>query len=118
MRNRALVIATLEAVMREKPVAYWTDKLARGRSARAVRSTTLRACSQDAQVRHRGMRVEMQHPLAGVLPLVGSPLRLSATPVEYRLPPPLLGQHTDEVLSGLLGIQHDELDRLRQSGVV
>jgi crotonobetainyl-CoA:carnitine CoA-transferase CaiB-like acyl-CoA transferase len=64
------------------------------------------------------MRIELAHPLAGMLPLLGSPLRLSDTPVEYRLPPPLLGQHTDEVLGGLLGMEGDELSRLRQSGVV
>ena len=64
------------------------------------------------------MRVELQHPVAGAVPLVGSPLRLSDTPVEYRLPPPLLGQHTDEVLGELLGLSQDEIDGLRRSGVV
>ncbi len=117
VRNQALVISILEPLLREKPMGYWTDKLARAGVPCGPINDIARVF-QDAQVRHRGMRIEMAHPLAGMLPLVGSPLRLSATPVEYRLPPPLLGQHTDEVLGGLLGMQGDELDRLRQSGVV
>jgi crotonobetainyl-CoA:carnitine CoA-transferase CaiB-like acyl-CoA transferase len=117
VRNQALVISTLEPLLRDKPMGYWTDKLARAGVPCGPINDIARVF-EDAQVRHRGMRIEMAHPLAGMLPLVGSPLRLSATPVEYRLPPPLLGQHTDEVLSGLLGIQDDELDRLRHSGVV
>jgi crotonobetainyl-CoA:carnitine CoA-transferase CaiB-like acyl-CoA transferase len=64
------------------------------------------------------MRVEMQHPLAGAMALVGSPLRLSETPVEYRLPPPLLGQHTDEVLAGLLDMDKAEIERLRRETVI
>ena len=52
-------------------------------------------------VKEREMLVTMQHPTIGDLPLVGSPLKMSATPVEYRLPPPLMGEHTDEVLREL-----------------
>jgi len=117
VRNQALVIASLEPLLREQPTGYWTDKLARAGVPCGPINDIARVF-EDAQVRHRGMRIEMAHPLAGTLPLVGSPLRLSDTKVEYRLPPPLLGQHTDEVLGGLLGMQRDELDRLRQSGVV
>ena len=52
-------------------------------------------------VQERGMLVKMNHPTIGELPLVGSPLKMSATPVEYRLPPPLLGEHTEVVLREL-----------------
>ena len=47
------------------------------------------------------MLVKMNHPTIGELPLVGSPFKMSDTPVEYRLPPPLMGEHTDEVLREL-----------------
>ena len=51
-------------------------------------------------MRHRGMRVEAPHPLSGTVPLVASPIRLSATPVAEPSAPPTLGQHTAEVLAG------------------
>ena len=117
VRNRELVIATLEKVMRGRPVAYWTEKLAAA-GVPCGPINDISAVFADAQVRHRGMRVEMQHPLAGAMALVGSPLRLSETPVEYRLPPPLLGQHTDEVLAGLLNMDKAEIERLRRETVI
>ena len=73
---------------------------------------------EDPQVRHRQLRVDMPHPLGGVAPVVRSPLRLSATPVEYRLAPPTLGQHNDEVLKGLLGRGDADLKRLKAAGIV
>jgi len=72
----------------------------------------------DPQVLARGLQVSLPHALAGEVPQVASPLRLSATPVEYRRPPPLLGEHTEQVLGELLGLSQDEVARLRQSGVV
>ena len=50
--------------------------------------------------------------------MIANPVRLSETPADYRLPPPLLGQHTDEVLSGRLGLGAEELARLRAQGVI
>lgn len=70
------------------------------------------------QALHHGSRVELPHPLGSMAPGIGSPLRFSATPVEYRLPPPLLGQHTRSVLSGLLGLASEEIDRLESLGVI
>ena len=59
----------------------------------------------------------MEHP-AGEAPLIGSPLKLSDTPVSYRRPPPTLGQHTDEVLEQLLGLGESERCALRAAGIV
>ena len=73
---------------------------------------------QEPQVKARGVRIELEHPVAGKLPLVASPMRFSGTPVEYRLPPPLLGQHTEDVLRGLLGKDDAEIVGLRESGVI
>jgi crotonobetainyl-CoA:carnitine CoA-transferase CaiB-like acyl-CoA transferase len=60
----------------------------------------------------------MPHPLAGEVPLVASPIRMSETPVEYRRPPPLLGQHTREVLVQRLGLDKKQLDALAAAGVI
>jgi len=71
----------------------------------------------DPQVCHRGMRIELDHPLAGTVPLTASPLRLSETPVEYLRAPPLLGQHTREVLCGLLARDAAAVDDLMARGI-
>lgn len=72
----------------------------------------------DPQIQARGMRITMQHPQAGEIPLVASPLRLSATPVRYRRPPPGLGEHTREVLAEWLQLGVAECDRLASAGVL
>lgn len=72
----------------------------------------------DPQVQFRGLQVELPHALGGTVPQVASPIRLSATPVEYRRAPPLLGEHTLEVLTGLLGLPDAEVTALRQRGVL
>ena len=72
----------------------------------------------DAQVQARGLRIDMPNSLGGTTPQVASPLRLSATPVEYRNAPPLLGEHTDTVLQRLLQLSTEQIAALRQGGVL
>lgn len=64
---------------------------------------TLDKVFDDPQVRARGMRIELPHPVAGAVPLVANPIRMSASPVSYRHAPPALGEHTGEVLDEWLG---------------
>jgi crotonobetainyl-CoA:carnitine CoA-transferase CaiB-like acyl-CoA transferase len=71
----------------------------------------------DAQVRERGMTVEMAHPLAGSVRMVASPINLSATPVRYRRAPPLLGADTDAVLAEL-GLDAAAIAALRERGAI
>jgi crotonobetainyl-CoA:carnitine CoA-transferase CaiB-like acyl-CoA transferase len=71
----------------------------------------------DPQVIHREMKISMSHPVAQV-PLIGSPLKLSGTPVRYRRPPPRLGEHTDEVLGDLLKLGLTECQSLRERGII
>ena len=71
----------------------------------------------DPQVRARGLRVDLPHALAGHVPLVANPLRLSASPVDYRLPPPRLGEHTSEVLSQWLALTEAQQAALSTQGV-
>jgi len=72
----------------------------------------------DPQVKARGVQIELEHASGARLPLVASPMRFSETQIDYRLAPPLLGQHTEEVLSGLLGKSDAEIAQLRSAGVI
>ena len=70
------------------------------------------------QVRYRGMRIDLPHPSSGSVPLIASPIRYTEHPIAYGTAPPTLGQHTDEVLGELLQMNRDDVDALRQCGVV
>jgi formyl-CoA transferase len=83
--------------------------------AGAVLSTV--ELASDPYLRERGMFVTVDHPVRGAITMPGFPLKMSASSVPI-LPAPLLGQHNEEVYSGMLGMSPDELDRLRQSGVI
>ncbi|MGH6625403.1 MAG: CaiB/BaiF CoA transferase family protein [Burkholderiaceae bacterium] len=72
----------------------------------------------DPQVQARGLRIELPHPAAGTVPLVANPIRLSDTPVRYRLAPPQLGQHTGEVLADWLAVDAAALDALRRDAII
>jgi len=64
------------------------------------------------------LRVDIPHSSGGTAPVVASPMRLSKTPVEYRIAPPLLGEHNEEIYRGLLGKSAAELARLKSAGIV
>ncbi len=72
----------------------------------------------DPQVQARGMRTEAPHPLGGSVPLVGSPLKMSATPTAEATAPPTLGQHTDAILAEVLGLDEPARERLRRDGII
>ena len=71
---------------------------------------------QEPQVMARNMLIDMQHPESEDLTLIGSPIKMSRTPVEYHQAPPLLGQHTDEILSRV--VSQEELAKLRKTKVI
>ncbi len=72
----------------------------------------------DPQVRHRGMEVRAPHPVAGEVRMVANPMRFSATPIRHDRAPPLLGEHTDEVLDAVLGMSAAQIASLRERGVI
>ena len=92
----------LAEIIAARPCAWWLEALERA----GVPCGPINGIDQalaDPQVQARGMTVTMNHPLAGPIGLLGSPLKLSETPVTYRHPPPTLGEHTEEVLRDWLG---------------
>jgi len=72
----------------------------------------------DPQVLHREMIAEVPHPTIGTLRLGGVPVKYSATPGAVRLPPPLLGQHTTEVLADVLGYSTEQVEELKEQGAL
>lgn len=72
----------------------------------------------DPQVLNRDMVVEVKHPSAGKIKLAGIPIKLSHTPALIKTPPPLLGEHTNEILSDLLGYNKEKISRLRKEKVI
>jgi crotonobetainyl-CoA:carnitine CoA-transferase CaiB-like acyl-CoA transferase len=117
--NRRALYDLLPDITRRKTQSQWVEGLAQlGVPASPVND--VKQVFEDPQVLHRNMKIAMPHPLAGSgrVDLIGNPINYSATPVEYRLPPPYLGQHTDEVLEELLGMAKSEIAALRASGVI
>ncbi len=102
VRNRGELVPVLEAIMRTRPRADWLAALEAAKVPCGA-INNLGEVFADPQVQARGMVTHWAHPLHADLPLVASPLKLSATPVRTDLPPPLLGQHTAEVLREVLG---------------
>ena len=72
----------------------------------------------DPQVIHRGMLAEMEHPSAGKIKMAGLPVKFSTTPASLRLPPPLLGEHTKDVLQDWLGMNETEIANLCEKGIL
>ena len=100
--NRTVLVPMLETILAKRTSADWLAAL----EAAGIPAGPINRLDQvfaDPQVAARGLKVPMPHPVAPDLSVVGSPLRLSETPVSYRRPPPLLGADTHDVLAGLLG---------------
>ena len=117
VRHRAELVPLLEAVMKTRPKADWLSALEAAKvPCGAINS--LDEVFSDPQVQARGMVTHWQHPLRADLPLVSSPIKLEKTPVRTDRPPPMLGQHTDEVLGELLGVDAARLATLRDRQVI
>jgi crotonobetainyl-CoA:carnitine CoA-transferase CaiB-like acyl-CoA transferase len=110
--------AILRGITAQRPTQAWLDALERVHVP-AGPVNTIPQVFADPHVCARGDVVEVPHPLAPEpLRLVASPIRLSETPPTYRRAPPVLGQHTDDVLRELLGLAAEELRGLREAGAI
>jgi formyl-CoA transferase len=115
--NRDALKELVAQAMKQRTMAEWIARL----EALGVPCGPINRLDQvyaDPQVVQRGLKVEVHHPLAGRLPLVANPIKFSRTPIRYEAAPPLLGQHTDEVLRDLLGKSEAQIQQLRANSVV
>ncbi|HLQ86278.1 MAG TPA: CaiB/BaiF CoA-transferase family protein [Salinisphaeraceae bacterium] len=111
---------TLIPLLRQATVMRTTDTWVQALEAAGVPCgpiNDMAAVFANEQVRARAMQQQMPHALAGQVPQVASPIRMSETPVSYRQPPPLLGEHTHAVLSDLLGLSEQQIAELARQGV-
>jgi crotonobetainyl-CoA:carnitine CoA-transferase CaiB-like acyl-CoA transferase len=111
VRNREVLVPIIAGLIAEKPRGFWLEAL-EARQVPCGPINTLDQVFADPQVTARGMRIEMPHPLApDPIPLIGSPIRLSETPVSYRHAPPVCGADGAEVLRDWLGEPESGLGR-------
>jgi crotonobetainyl-CoA:carnitine CoA-transferase CaiB-like acyl-CoA transferase len=115
--NREALIAAIAPEITKKTTAEWIATLEPiGVPCGPI--NRLDEVYADPQVEHRGLRIEVPHPLSGTVPLVANPIRYSRTPITYDMPPPLLGEHTDDVLRTLLGKSDAEIGELRTRRII
>jgi crotonobetainyl-CoA:carnitine CoA-transferase CaiB-like acyl-CoA transferase len=115
--NRDACAAAIAPAMKLKTTAEWISAL----EPLGVPCGPIHRLNEvfaNPQIRHRRLQVDVPHPLAGTVPLVANPIKYSRTPLDYRTPPPLLSQHTEDVLRGLLGKSDAEIAALRHDGII
>jgi crotonobetainyl-CoA:carnitine CoA-transferase CaiB-like acyl-CoA transferase len=116
VRHRDTLIPRITKALAARGCAEWTDRLNQA-GVPAGPVNTVPAALEQPQVAAREMVVELEHPVAGMLKMLGTPLKLSAQPASIRRPPPVLGQHTDEILAEA-GFSADRIAELRAAQVI
>ena len=118
VRNREALYEIIAGITAKRPQDDWVN----GLTAAGVPCGPVNTIDQvfaHPQVQAREMEIKMAHPAAGEeVSLIGSPIKYSETPADYRRAPPMLGQHSDEVLEELLGLGASEVAALRDKGIV
>jgi formyl-CoA transferase len=115
--NRPALLEALEPVFASQEAGHWLG-LFNDAGIPAGPINTIPQMLEDPHVAAREMVVGLPHPTAGTLRLLAPPFKLSRTPATVDRPPPLMGQHTDEVLSERLGLSAEEIDQLREDGAI
>jgi formyl-CoA transferase len=117
VRHRDLLVELITERLRTRPAREWLDKL----EPAGVPCGPINDLSQvfaDPQVRHRGMQVSAPHAVAGHVTMVANPIKFSATPIAHDRAPPLLGEHTEDILRSVLGQDAAQIEALRSQGVI
>lgn len=116
VEHKLVLLPIVAAILKQHSIAHWMPLL-REAVVPSAPIYDFKQVYDDPQIRHRGLVKTLPHPLSGTLSMVGNPLNFSETPLEYTRGPPLLGQHTSEVLREVLGIDDQEIVRLAEQKV-
>ena len=117
VENRSLLVGLLAEIFLSRKTDQWLALL-NGAGVPCAQVQTVDQVFKAPQVLHREMLVEVDHPTAGTVSMAGIPVKFSLTPASVRLAPPLLGQHTEEVLATWLGMNGDEIAELKSKAVI
>ena len=100
IKHRSELVPILQKAFNQKPACEWLERFASAGIPAAKINGVSEALS-DIQAQARGLVVQLEHPMLGIVKTIANPMRLSDTPVSYRLAPPILGEHTNQILQGL-----------------
>jgi crotonobetainyl-CoA:carnitine CoA-transferase CaiB-like acyl-CoA transferase len=117
VKNRDILIPDLIKILKTQTTDWWLEHLnQKGIPCGPI--ANLDQVFDNPQVQHRGMQLELDHPTAGKVPSVANPINLSESPIGYSKAPPLLGQHTGQILNELLGLDQGQIEELKNQGVI
>ena len=117
VKNRDALIPDIANILKTQTTDCWLERL----NQKGIPCGPIANIDQvfdNPQVQHRGMRLELDHPAAGRVPSVANPINLSQSPINYDKAPPLLGQHTEQVLGELLELDAAQIDQLKSDGII
>ena len=116
LAHRAELVSLLEDIFSQQPAEHWLEALREAQIPSGPINSLPETLSHP-QLIERGFVVDLDHPLAGLVKSLANPVRYSATPVSYRLPPPMLGEHNATILSEL-GFAPDQVSAFAEAGVI
>jgi crotonobetainyl-CoA:carnitine CoA-transferase CaiB-like acyl-CoA transferase len=117
VRNREVLVPLVKAIVKERSRDEWLNRLDKAGVPSGAIRTVGEVCDSEV-LKARDMVAEMQHPSAGLVKGIKSAMHLSQTPLDFYAPPPRLGEHTREILTGVLNYSASEFDQLARDSVI
>jgi crotonobetainyl-CoA:carnitine CoA-transferase CaiB-like acyl-CoA transferase len=117
VRHREELVSLLALIMSKRTKGEW-QRVFDAANVPYGPINNMKEVFEEPQVLYRELAVKMPHTRAGIVPTLANPMRLSETPIEYRMGPPVVGEHSDDILASLLGMNPEEISGLRDSGVI
>ncbi|MBV1868957.1 MAG: CoA transferase, partial [Marinosulfonomonas sp.] len=116
VRNRVPLIAKLEALFLKGSMAGFLENLEEF-GVPCAPINDIANVFEDPQVQHRNLKIQVEHPAGGSIPMIANPIRFSEAELTYKAPP-MLAEHTDDVLAELLNLDSDALEKLAADGII